>query len=230
MGTALRVCSETTGLLGEALRLLSAEAQVRVSELRGALMLVAAATGTLMLSLVAAGAAVVAALLTVMPLWSAALVVAAAALALAVGLGALAAARLKGLARPPEHTLNALEGRRARSARGAPGSANLGAMRIATWNVNSLRARLDRVLSWLDRARPDVLLMQETKLADADAPTLAFRQAGYELAHHGEGRWNGVAIACRVRHRRAWSRTSASLCVPRARRTSGTTSRWPRRA
>jgi len=70
-------------------------------------------------------------------------------------------------------------------------------MRIATWNVNSLKARLDKVMWWLDRARPDVLLMQETKLADADAPIEAFSQAGYALAHHGEGRWNGVAIASR---------------------------------
>jgi exodeoxyribonuclease III len=71
-------------------------------------------------------------------------------------------------------------------------------MRIATWNVNSLKARLDKVSWWLERARPDVLLMQETKLADAEAPTGTFRGAGYELAHHGEGRWNGVAIASRV--------------------------------
>jgi exodeoxyribonuclease-3 len=70
-------------------------------------------------------------------------------------------------------------------------------MRIATWNVNSLKARLDKVTWWLERARPDVLLMQETKLADADAPTETFRALGYELAHHGEGRWNGVAIASR---------------------------------
>jgi exodeoxyribonuclease-3 len=70
-------------------------------------------------------------------------------------------------------------------------------MRIATWNVNSLRARLDKVRWWLDRARPDVLMMQETKLTDADAPVGAFRDAGYDLAHHGEGRWNGVAIASR---------------------------------
>jgi len=70
-------------------------------------------------------------------------------------------------------------------------------MRIATWNVNSLKARLEKVQWWLERARPDVLMMQETKLADADAPLDAFRAAGYELAHHGEGRWNGVAIASR---------------------------------
>ncbi len=70
-------------------------------------------------------------------------------------------------------------------------------MRIATWNVNSLKARLEKVRWWLGRARPDVLLMQETKLADADAPTGIFRDAGYALAHHGQGRWNGVAIASR---------------------------------
>jgi len=70
-------------------------------------------------------------------------------------------------------------------------------VRIATWNVNSLNARLEKVWWWLERARPDVLLMQETKLADADAPHAAFREHGYDLAHHGEGRWNGVAIASR---------------------------------
>jgi len=70
-------------------------------------------------------------------------------------------------------------------------------MRIATWNVNSLKARLDKVLWWLERARPEVLLLQETKLTDADAPYDVLRAAGYELAHHGEGRWNGVAIAAR---------------------------------
>jgi exodeoxyribonuclease III len=71
-------------------------------------------------------------------------------------------------------------------------------MRIATWNVNSLKARLEKVSWWLERARPDVLLMQETKLADSAAPVAELRAAGYELAHHGEGRWNGVAIASRV--------------------------------
>jgi exodeoxyribonuclease III len=70
-------------------------------------------------------------------------------------------------------------------------------VRIATWNVNSLKARLEKVVWWLDRAKPDVLLMQETKLADGDVPIAVFNEAGYELAHHGEGRWNGVAIASR---------------------------------
>src|SRR5918911_1541749 len=70
-------------------------------------------------------------------------------------------------------------------------------MRVATWNVNSLKARLEKVIWWLERAKPDVLLMQETKLGDVDAPVTVFQQAGYGLVHHGEGRWNGVAIASR---------------------------------
>jgi exodeoxyribonuclease-3 len=71
-------------------------------------------------------------------------------------------------------------------------------MRIATWNVNSLKARLDKLGWWLDRARPDVLLLQETKLADEDAPVAELAAHGYAFAHHGQGRWNGVAIASRV--------------------------------
>src|SRR3954451_2383687 len=71
-------------------------------------------------------------------------------------------------------------------------------MRIATWNVNSLKARLEKVSRWLERARPDALLIQETKLTDSAAPVSEFRAAGYELAHHGEGQWNGVAIASRI--------------------------------
>jgi exodeoxyribonuclease-3 len=71
-------------------------------------------------------------------------------------------------------------------------------MRIATWNVNSLKARLEKVEWWLERAQPDVLLLQETKLTDTEAPLLPFRARGYDLVHHGEGRWNGVAIASRV--------------------------------
>src|SRR6188472_1371525 len=87
-------------------------------------------------------------------------------------------------------------------------------MRIATWNVNSLRARLEKVQWWLERARPDVLLMQETKLTDADVPLLAFTAAGYQLAHHGEGRWNGVAIASRVGIDEVSSGFGAPLSAP----------------
>jgi exodeoxyribonuclease-3 len=70
-------------------------------------------------------------------------------------------------------------------------------VRIATWNVNSLKARLEKVLWWLERTKPDVLLMQETKLSDADVPAGVFSGLGYALAHHGEGGRNGVAIASR---------------------------------
>ena len=71
-------------------------------------------------------------------------------------------------------------------------------MRFATWNVNSLKARLPRVEEWLAYAQPDVLCMQETKLADGAFPTMAFQALGYEAVHHGNGRWNGVAILSRV--------------------------------
>ena len=71
-------------------------------------------------------------------------------------------------------------------------------MRIATWNVNSLKARMEAVELWLARVQPDVALLQETKLSDIDAPAMPFRMLGYDIVHHGEGRWNGVAILTRV--------------------------------
>ncbi|ORW00966.1 exodeoxyribonuclease III [Mycobacterium kyorinense] len=71
-------------------------------------------------------------------------------------------------------------------------------MRLATWNVNSIRTRLDRVLDWLRRADVDVLAMQETKCADDQFPALPFFELGYEVAHCGFNQWNGVAIASRV--------------------------------
>lgn len=71
-------------------------------------------------------------------------------------------------------------------------------MRIATWNVNSLKVRMERVPEWLSYARPDVLCLQETKLADATFPHMAFAALGYESAHHGSGQWNGVAILSKV--------------------------------
>jgi len=71
-------------------------------------------------------------------------------------------------------------------------------LRLATWNVNSIRARVDRVVDWLARAEIDVLAMQETKCGDEKFPTMSFLGAGYEVAHSGQGQWNGVAIASRV--------------------------------
>lgn len=71
-------------------------------------------------------------------------------------------------------------------------------MRLATWNVNSLKARLPRVEAWLAECRPDVVCLQETKLADTSFPAMALSALGYEAAHHGEGRWNGVSLLSRV--------------------------------
>jgi exodeoxyribonuclease-3 len=72
------------------------------------------------------------------------------------------------------------------------------AVRISTWNVNSLSARLPRLLGWLAQAQPDVVVLQETKLAQDAFPVEALREAGYESVHRGQGRWNGVALLSRV--------------------------------
>lgn len=71
-------------------------------------------------------------------------------------------------------------------------------LRLATWNVNSIRSRVDRVTDWLARAEVDVLAMQETKCTDAQFPMLPFVELGYEVAQVGLNQWNGVAIASRV--------------------------------
>ncbi|GAA3709827.1 exodeoxyribonuclease III [Zhihengliuella alba] len=71
-------------------------------------------------------------------------------------------------------------------------------MLIATWNVNSLRARADRVEDWLRRTDVDVLAIQETKCKDENFPWELFEMNGYEVAHFGVNQWNGVAIASRV--------------------------------
>lgn len=71
-------------------------------------------------------------------------------------------------------------------------------MRIATWNVNSLRARADRVEAWLNRSDVDVLAIQETKCKDENFPWDLFENNGFEVAHFGLSQWNGVAIASRV--------------------------------
>jgi exodeoxyribonuclease III len=71
-------------------------------------------------------------------------------------------------------------------------------VRLATWNVNSLGARLERVLEWVEAKQPDILCMQETKQTNEAFPTDEFAQLGYESAHHGDGRWNGVGIVSKV--------------------------------
>jgi exodeoxyribonuclease-3 len=74
-------------------------------------------------------------------------------------------------------------------------------VRLATWNVNSLKQRLPRLLPWLDDRRPDVACLQETKLADDAVRELLgdeLAQRGYEIATHGQAAWNGVAILSRI--------------------------------
>jgi exodeoxyribonuclease III len=71
-------------------------------------------------------------------------------------------------------------------------------MRIATWNVNSVLARLPRLVDWLKETAPDVVCLQETKVAEGAFPTEGISELGYELAELGEGRWNGVAVLSKV--------------------------------
>jgi exodeoxyribonuclease III len=71
-------------------------------------------------------------------------------------------------------------------------------VRIVTWNVNSVGARIDRVVAWLEQHKPDVVAIQELKCTTAAFPTAAIEALGYEVAAHGDGRWNGVAILSRV--------------------------------
>ncbi|MHB1087781.1 MAG: exodeoxyribonuclease III [Acidimicrobiales bacterium] len=71
-------------------------------------------------------------------------------------------------------------------------------MKIVTWNVNSLTARLSRVTQWLNEHQPDVVLLQETKQTDAKFPFSDFEHLGYQSVHYGQGQWNGVAILSKL--------------------------------
>jgi exodeoxyribonuclease-3 len=71
-------------------------------------------------------------------------------------------------------------------------------MRVATWNVNSILARLPRLVDWLRETKPDAVCLQETKCADDDFPVEPISAAGYDVASYGNSRWNGVALLSRV--------------------------------
>ncbi|MFD0634402.1 exodeoxyribonuclease III [Catenulispora yoronensis] len=71
-------------------------------------------------------------------------------------------------------------------------------MRVATWNVNSVTARVERLVGWLGSAKPDVLCLQELKTTDEAFPAEQVAELGYEAATWGTGRWNGVAVLSRV--------------------------------
>ncbi len=72
-------------------------------------------------------------------------------------------------------------------------------MRIATWNVNSVRARLERLVPWLAETRPEIVLLQETKCLDEQFPREPIEELGYQIAHSGQKTYNGVAILARQR-------------------------------
>src|SRR5262245_40007629 len=67
-------------------------------------------------------------------------------------------------------------------------------MKVASWNINSLRKRQDRLFAWLETTQPDIVCLQETKCPDDQFPALALQAAGYRAAYHGEKSYNGVAI------------------------------------
>ena len=71
-------------------------------------------------------------------------------------------------------------------------------MKIASWNVNSLRVRLPHVLDWLASAKPDILVLQETKMTDDQFPEEAIREAGYEVVFNGQKTYNGVAVLSKI--------------------------------
>jgi exodeoxyribonuclease III len=71
-------------------------------------------------------------------------------------------------------------------------------VKLATWNINSIRARTERLLTWIGNERPDVLCLQETKVEDTGFPTAALEKAGYHVVTHGQRSYNGVAIASRT--------------------------------
>lgn len=85
--------------------------------------------------------------------------------------------------------------------RGVPALATVDVMRVVTWNVNSVKQRMPRLLPWLDQRAPDVVCLQETKVSDEVFYTVLgpeFDERGYEYAHMGQGQWNGVAILSKV--------------------------------
>jgi len=81
-------------------------------------------------------------------------------------------------------------------------------MRIVSWNINSLRKRQDRLFEWLERTKPEVVCLQETKCPDDQFPALALQSAGYDSAYHGEKSYNGVAILSKTK----LTEVRASLC------------------
>ena len=90
-------------------------------------------------------------------------------------------------------------------------------MKIASWNINSLRKRQDRLFAWLENTKPDIVCLQETKCPDEQFPVLALQAAGYHAAYHGEKSNNGVAILSKTESRDVRSSLCDEVVDPQAR-------------
>jgi len=90
-------------------------------------------------------------------------------------------------------------------------------MKIASWNINSLRRRQDRLLSWLEATKPDIVCLQETKCRDDQFPALALQAIGYRSAYHGEKAYNGVAILAKTEPRHVRPSLCDEVIDPQAR-------------
>jgi exodeoxyribonuclease-3 len=96
-------------------------------------------------------------------------------------------------------------------------------MKIASWNINSLRKRQDRLFAWLEITKPDVVCLQETKCRDDQFPELALQAAGYRSAYHGEKSYNGVAILAKTGLRDVQPSLCDEVVDPQARVIAATT-------
>jgi exodeoxyribonuclease III len=90
-------------------------------------------------------------------------------------------------------------------------------MKIASWNINSLRKRQDRLFAWLEATKPDIVCLQETKCTDDQFPVLALQSAGYHSAYHGEKSYNGVAILSKTKLRDVRASLCDEIVDPQAR-------------
>ena len=90
-------------------------------------------------------------------------------------------------------------------------------MRVASWNINSLRKRQDRLFAWLEANKPDIVCLQETKCPDERFPVLALQAAGYHSVHHGEKSYNGVAILSKIESRDVRPSLCDEVVDPQAR-------------
>jgi exodeoxyribonuclease-3 len=90
-------------------------------------------------------------------------------------------------------------------------------VKIASWNINSLRKRQDRLFGWLDTAKPDIVCLQETKCPDDQFPVLALQAVGYHSAYHGEKSYNGVAILSKTEPRDVRPSLCDEVVDPQAR-------------